>query len=799
MLLLFWGASHRTVLAQEVKDEEPAAEPKKIEAKEDVIQINFPELDLESVLKNFSEITKKTFILDQMPKGQIQTIGPIGPVEIPKDQAFNLFVLIMSLNGYNVVETSIPGVYKVVRSAEALKENIPIYGPGRRPAVSEAMVTRFVPLKYLSAQEISTQLGQLSSKDGGQVIPYTPTNMLIIVDTALNIERMLKILRLLDVPGLEPEIEIVILKYALPNEISGILTQIFQGTSATPAPRTATTQQTARSRRSRRAPPQPSPATVGTPAAGTPESEIKVIPVERINGLILIADPDTIDSMKDLIAKLDVDMGSTGTIHVYYVQNAEASELAATLSGLTGRSTGIGSAAAALGAERPAGAEAAARPGRRAALRTAQPQAQSGVVPGVLGDEISITSDEATNSLIIVASPQDYEILKKVIEKLDIPRRQVFVEAVLLEVTYNESREWGASSHGASPLAEDGVLLAGAGFSDVNSISILSALSSGSFALPNGMTLGALGQPIELGDTGVVIPSAGLVVRMLASESNVNVLSTPTLLTTDNEEASIEVGQKIPVPTGQTVSTGGFSNISISRESVGIKLKITPQINESDNIRLEIFTEVSGAVSSALGIDVNTLGVTTSIKTAETTVIVKDCQTIVIGGLMEDRQDASSSRVPLLGDIPVLGWLFKSARQGKNKTNLIILLTPHIVKSDEDVDRVKSHLREGYKGIMEEELGQEEPPWDKYFESQLLEDGGTVIDLRSGEPEVIESPDWEWTPVEPPLPEEGATAEPQPEIEPGETAEPEPEIEPEETGLPLPPAVEPGLPPEEEP
>jgi len=749
----------RTGNAGDEAEEEPEEDKGIVEdEEEDVIKINFPEMDLESILKNFSAITGRSFVLDQIPKGQVYTIGPIGPVEIPRDQAMNLFVLIMDLNGFNVVETSIPGVFKVVRKAEALKENIPIYAPGKRPEINESMVTRFVPLEYIPAQEVASQLTQLASKDGGQVIAYAPTNTLIMVDSALNIERMIKVLDIIDVPTAEPEIEIVPLRYSQAQEISGILSQIFQASPTAATARTATTRD-ARAARARRRPPRaPQPQ-----AAAAPQDEgPKIIPVERTNSLIVIAEPDMIESVKELIAKLDVDVGEAGTIHVYYVQNAEATDLASTLSGISGKQSGLQAPSAAQAA---GGAAARRQP---TTTRTQRPQTSNAsgesIIKGALGGEISITADEPTNSLIIVASQQDYAILKKVIEKLDLPRRQVFVEAVLLEITYNENADWGVSAHGASPLEDGGVVLAGSAFSEPSSLSILGSLSSGTLALPSGITVGALGRPVELGDTGQSVPSSGMILRMLATSNNVNVLSTPTLLTTDNEEASIEVGQKIPVPTGQTVGTGGLSQVSISRESVGIKLRLTPQINESDNIRLEIFTEISGAVSSGLGIDVNQLGVTTSIKTAETTVIVRDSQTIVIGGLMEDKKNESSSKVPFFGDIPVIGWLFKTSSRGNSKTNLVILLTPHIVKSDHDTDRVKERMQNNYQDLLEESLGEEVEGWDRYFESQLRGEESPIIDLREGGPQMVEPPQWEWTPEEPGM---------QPEVNEGDTVQPE--------------------------
>jgi len=705
------------------------AREKPIEIKDDKVHISFPEMDLETVLKNFSEVTGRSFVLEKIPQGKVHTIGPIGPIEIPKEEAFNFFVLILNISGYQVVETSVTNVYRVVRSADAMPENIPIYGPGETPeTANEQMVMRFINLDYVAANEIASQVSKLASQGGGQVVAYEPTNTLIIVDTSYSIERILKIIGFLDVPSQQAEMEIVGLDYAEAGEIAGILEKIYSDSSESKAQRVATTRRRPPTRRGRPTRQQQQP-TAEVVTAGQAAVKMKIIPVERINSLVIITDRNTLSEIKETIAKLDIDVGTTQTIHVYYCQNAESSELANTLSGIVGGGgrSGVGGSPTTGGAastNNPAASRAASRASSRSSRTNSSPRSSTtAVISGILKGEISITSDEATNSIIIVATPQDYSILLNVIEKLDIPRRQVFVEAVLLEVTYNESKAAGTTIHGASPLEDEGLLLAGTGFGDVNSLSLLSSISSsgGSLALPNGITVGALGQPVEIegpgGETAMTVPSAGMVVKLLASTSTVNVLSTPTLLTTDNEEASIEVGQKIPVPTGQTVSTGGFSNVSISRESVGIKLQMTPQINESDNVKLSIYVEISGAVQNALGIDVNTLGVTTSIKTAETTVIVKDSQTIVIGGLMEDRQEESQNWVPLLGDIPVVGWLFKSANKSKNKSNLIILLTPHIVKSKSDISRVRKKIEGNYRGMMEEELI--EPP--EYIEEFIEE------------------------------------------------------------------------------
>jgi len=699
--------------------------------------INFKDVELEQIVKVFSDITGKNFILEQVPKGRITIVSP---VKMPKSQALPIFEAILNLNGYNMVATSIPNLYRIVPIGEAVKSNLPIYLPGEAPPrPGENYIVRFIPLDYLNAQDAANVVQPLLSKEAANAVPYAPTNTLIVIDTALNINRILKVIKALDVPTLQPEMEIVTLKFSAAGDMAGTLSQIFGEQSGARAPGTP----------ARPPGPKPQPEMSLGLKAGP---QVKIIPEERLNALILIADRATLDSVKKIISQLDVPPGDKGVFHVYYCKNAVARDLAGTLSSLSGGGTGVSrttqrrtsrtSTSSITGVE--AGRSVPGMTGAETSIGATTATLSGGLFEG----EIRITADEPTNSLIIIASPRDYETLKQVLELLDIPRRQVFVEAVLLEVSMDQTRQAGVSMHGASPLGDKGAIFASNAPSGMNTLTMMSLLNSG-VQLPNGLLLGVMGEPmtVQMGGTAgaVQIPSAGMIVQALASDSNVNVLSTPTILTTDNEEAEIQVGQRIPVPTGQTVATGGLSSVSITRETVGIKLKLTPQINESGTIRLEISTEISNAVPSSLGINVNTLGVTTSIKTASTTVIVKDAQTIIIGGLMEDRRSTANARFPFIGDIPIIGWLFKSFQKTKNKTNLIMLLTPHVVRSDEDVEKLRHKFKRDYDSFVEESLGMETKKWDQYFETQygqtFGQSGGkseAIIDFTTGKPVVIQ-------------------------------------------------------------
>jgi len=717
----------------------PAKSPKIIEENRNSFTINFKDVELEQIVKVFSDITGKNFILEQVPKGKITIISP---VRIPKNQALPIFEAILNLNGYNMVATSITNLYRIIPISEAVKANLPIYLPGEPPPrPGENYIVRFIPLDYLSAQDAANLIQPILSKEAANAVPYLPTNTLIIVDTALNINRILRVLKALDVPTLQPEMEIVSLRYSAASEMASLLGQIFGeqagGRTGTPVPVR---------------PPGGRPPTEPVGGGLKAGPQVKIIPEERLNSLILIADRATLDSVKKIISQLDIPTEDKGIFHVYYCKNAVSRELASTLSSLAGGGGGISrtptrrTTSQSGGISGTTGMTMGTTGGARETGGAVGPTSAT-LGGGMFEGEIKITADEPTNSLIIIASPRDYETLKQVLELLDIPRRQVFVEAVMLEVSMDQTRQAGVSMHAASPLENQGAIFASNAPSGINTLTLLSLFNQG-VQLPSGLMVGAIANPITIqGEKGeITIPSAGVLVQALASDSNVNVLSTPTILTTDNEEAEIQVGQRIPVPTGQTVATGGLSSVSITRETVGIKLKLTPQINESGTIRLEISTEISNAMPSALGINVNTLGVTTSIKTASTTVIVKDAQTIVIGGLMEDRRSNATARFPFLGDLPVIGWLFKSFQKTKNKTNLIMLITPHIVRSDQDVEKLREKFKKDYDSFVEESLGAETQKWDQYFESQYGQTfgqttgktSGTVIDVTGGKPKVIQ-------------------------------------------------------------
>jgi general secretion pathway protein D len=363
-----------------------------------------------------------------------------------------------------------------------------------------------------------------------------------------------------------------------------------------------------------------------------------------------------IKKIESLIRALDIPAPEgKGKINVYYLKNANSEDFAKVMSALVSRLP-----------VPPAGG-------------VAQPAGPSTILEG----QVTITSDKATNSLIIVASPGDYETIRDVVQKLDIRRRQVYVEAAIIEMSLSKQRELGFEFQAANlNNLESSNQLKTIGGTNFGNIGNVVTNGPAGLASLNGLNVGAVKGTFMF--KGVEFLNIGALLHALQTDGDVNVLSTPNILTTDNQKAEIMVGENVPFVTGQSQSaaTGGSSILtSIDRKDVGITLKLTPQITSDDSVRLEIYQEISD-ITVTPGLNPNIVGPSTSKRSASTTVVVKDRQTMVIGGLIRDNVTSSTSKVPLLGDIPILGWLFKFKTTRVEKTNLMIFITPYIIKNE---------------------------------------------------------------------------------------------------------------------
>lgn len=668
------------------------------------------EMDIQDLIQTISEITGQNFILDETVKGKKITV--IAPGGFKRENAMRLFETILSLNGFSVVKKD--GVNIIVPKRDIKITSIPTEVGTSYGVSSDSFTTRLVQLKNTKADEVAAILKPLVSREG-DVVVYPALNMLIIIETTDNLNRILSIIENLDV---ETEIEFIKIHNTDAAEVAAKLVEIFGGTASTTSSRPQGGQQPAQTRgqsrtaqRSRNLPGSDQPGdTSNIIAQSTGESSpvgFKVITDERTNSLIVIAYPDDMAKIKAVIEILDVETDEPEEgIYVVRVLNADAEQIVAVLASLFGgsgyaggyggtgvdnrmsRTGGLAGTTGGLGGTGSYGTGTAQsrQAIERGAIRT------SGIVAET--ETIRVTADPSTNSLIIIGSRRDYETIKEVIKELDVRRKQVFVEAAILEVSLDKLRSFGTNLSIGFTVNDDTLGFGGTVLPGVPSLLGVAADPEASINVLgslSGLFLGVVGEEVDPDGSGPIppIPSFSALFQALTSLTDVNVLSTPSIITTDNEPAEIIVADVIPFPTGSTVGDSGVTVQTIQREPVGIRLSITPQISEGDFLNLNILTEVSAIRDTPVqGLNTAQFGIATTTRTADSSVVVKNGQTIVIGGLVQDRESVLQNRVPVLGNIPFLGNLFKYKQRQSQKINLMILLTPRIVENELDMQRI---------------------------------------------------------------------------------------------------------------
>jgi general secretion pathway protein D len=545
------------------------------------------------------------------------------------------------VKGFTTVEKG--NTIKIILAREARQETIPT-GAGNGAPPGAEFITRIVPLQYVEGSEVVPLLTPLVSKDG-MVSTFPSSNSLLLIDSRSNIDRLLKILGELDTEGSPGGLRVFPLSYAAPADITKMLVEIYQeGAGGAPGMK-------ARGRR----------------FAGTRSSSLKFLPDVRTNSVIVLGPPEMLADVSDLIAKIDIPSPTSGgKINVYYLENADAEEVAKVLASLS---------------EKRPGAAPTPPPGARAAPTVTA----GGVLSAELEGGVKVTPDKATNSLVIVASPNDFQTLTEVIKKLDIRRRQVFVEAAIMEIDLDKALDIGVEWRGAVQAGggQNGAIIGGTNFDFQGNLnSLFASLASGTpLIFPGTGLIGAgIGGSVTLPD-GTKIPAVAAVLRAAQTHSNMNILSSPHLLTQNNKEAEIIVGENVPFITSTSRDSTNLANVinTVERKDVGITLRITPHIHESEFVSMDIYQESSAVKDTSL-LQTSTVGPTTTKRSAKTTVLVKSGDTVIIGGMMQETTLKSETKIPLLGDIPLLGYLFKFASNSKKKTNLVILLTPHIIQ-----------------------------------------------------------------------------------------------------------------------
>ena len=625
----------------------------------------------------------------------------------------------MSLLEVNGLTLSKRGAYYVVEEATNSETRpLPLYtGNGATPS-SDQIITRLHRISNVSAEDIATLLGRFKSA-AGSVTAYAPTNTLIITDTGTQIRRMLRLIEAIDVPRTGEQIWIEPIHYADAAEIAARLQEIFPSTGGGGSSRAS--KRPAAPRRPAKRAGAATPAAAGSTTIGsrTGESRItSIIPDERTNSLIILATERAYLRILEMIRQLDVPLEGEGRIHVHYVQNGDASEIAGTLTSLIG---GGGGGAA----RRPSKAGGAARAGATGA---------AGGAGALFEGDVRVTTHEPTNALVITSSLHDYAALRRVIERLDKPRRQVFIDAVIMELSVDRSRQLGFNFHGGVPDPAGDGSLSIFGFGALDSVLFPGSLAGDQAGL-EGLAVGVRGAdiPQTVPGLGASVPGFGVVLTALATSSDTNVLATPHIIAMDNVQAEINVGSNIPLQTSGFPSGGlgglaglaglaggqqgagagalaglagglggGFGGAGgIQRQDVGTIIRVTPHINEVDEVRLEIEEEVSEPRGDPQG----TLGaVSINRSTAKTEVMVRDQQTVVIGGLRRSTTIDRETKIPVLGDIPLIGALFRRTSRVQEQRNLLLFLTPYIIRDMSDL-----------RSIYERKMRERQEFIDRYF------------------------------------------------------------------------------------
>lgn len=582
------------------------------------VVLNFTEVDISTMVKFISDLTGKNFIMDDRVKGKISVFSPS---KLSNEEAYNVFTSVLELKGFTVVPAG--KVLKIVPTASAKQSGMRVMTEGERAVVNDTYQARVIQLDHVAPQDAVNFLQPLISRDGH--ISAFGSNMILVVDSALNIPKIQGILKHVDTDQVREGAELLFLQNAPAENVATVVRDWLAGKgSARPAP--------------------------GQQGGAAPSP---VIADTRLNALIIFGNEKDKQDVKKFIQMIDVVPPTTSSkVNVFYLENADAGEVAKVLEGLV---KGSPSAPAAAGAAAP----------QQALFE---------------GSKVSITPDKATNSLVIVASPTDYQNLLQVIQKLDRRNKQVFVQAMIAEVSLNKAKELGVQ-WGFLGLGSTGSVSTVATFDPFNTFGDLASTVAGLSVL--GLSASDLESPLTF----------PVVLQALHNKGALNVLSTPNIMTSDNKEAEIFVGENVPFLSGTNLTSTGLSQQSIERKDTGIILKIKPQISEGEYIKLDIYQEISAVKDFGTARNQN-LGSTK--RSAKTSVVVKNTDTVVIGGLIQDTDQVVETKIPLLGDIPVLGWLFKSKSTRRDKVNLLIMLTPRIITDARDMAEVTAEQRTIY-------------------------------------------------------------------------------------------------------
>ena len=642
-------------------------------AEEEKVTLNFVNADIETVTKAVSQITGKNFLLDPRVKG---TVNVVSSRPVPQSLAYHFLLSALRMQGFAAVENN--GVVRIMPEADAKTHGGPTQAKAGG-ASGDQLITRVFALRHEAAASMVPVIRPLVAPNN-PVTANPSNNSIVISDYADNLARLDKIIAALDTPyGEEPQI--IPIQHASAIDLANSLNKLY-GSDGGAAGGVAG-------------------------ATGDPVQRATILADTRSNSLIVRSDnPAKLGHIRALISSLDQPTATAGNIHVVYLKNAEAVKVAQTLRAIVSGDTSAATSTGLAPLSPTISGQTSGSTQGSATLSTATTAAATSATGGAAAQGSGFIQADATNNALIITAPEPvYNNLRRVIDMLDKRRAQVLVEALIVELTSDRASELGIQwLAGTTSASKNTSVLGGTNFgSGGKSITgviegLAKAKANGSLGLAPGLNLGVFSNPAGL----------GLLVRALENDANANILSTPNLLTLDNEEAKIVIGSNVPFISGQYAATGNSVTATpfqtYDRKDVGLTLKIKPQISEGGLVRLQIYQEASSVQDNTLS---NTAGPSTNKRSIETAVVVDDGATIVIGGLIQDNFGTGEDKVPLLGDIPVIGSFFRYETRKRTKTNLMVFLRPQIIRdaagyqklTEDRYDYVIGEQKKGATGV----------------------------------------------------------------------------------------------------
>jgi general secretion pathway protein D len=645
--------------------------------------INLKETDIQELIKFVSEATGTTIVVDPEVKGKVKVVSS-RPVN--KQELYDLFLAILDVHGYTAVRSG--GVIRVIQNKDARSASVPVAAAAAGGTLNDEYVTQVLRLENISAAKLIPVLRPLVPQQA-HMAAYAPSNAIIISDTAANIGRIRDIIERMDQSAVQ-ETDIVTLKYAVADDVVRMLEKLNKSAAQ----------------------------------QNSGESEVLLVSDQRTNSVLVTGDELQRARIGALIAYVDTPLEQTGNVKVVYLEYARAMDIAEVLTRVMQNIN---------------------------KLDTGDGQGSRGS-----GNTATIEADEGTNSLIITADADEMAALDSVIERIDIRRAQVLVEAIIVEMQVVDGQDLGLQWLFAN---EDGFFGSNISASDARARAIAGAIVPPTAGTGSGSTTGdfdvgnlasALAQTpgLSLG-WGVVDDSLSMTVILnaLKEQTNANILSTPSLLTLDNEEAFITVGQSVPFITGSFTNTGANNGAqnpfqTIERENVGITLTVTPQVNEGDSVVLDIEQEVNSLTGATLVASASAADLITNERVIRTKVLAADGRIVVLGGLIKDDVQSVEQRVPFLGDIPYFGRLFRNDAVSVSKTNLLIFIRPTIIRDDRELAGATAlkyrYIRDTQIRQREQGLpffGEDAVPMLPDWEQQILDLERIREEVRSPAPE----------------------------------------------------------------